>query len=184
MEFAKLGLKVDVEPLKAALETTDLWNKIPFRKRLEHEEMVDIWVRFNDIQPFIKKGNLDGLCDEHDSVWYRSPLVPLVKPIAHQIMSHVQGERLGGILITKLPPGGKIGKHSDGYWHAEYYDKYYVPVKDTGSRFIFDSGAIEPEEGDVWWFDNSKPHAVENTDTERMAMIVCIKIDKEKESCQ
>jgi len=185
MEFARLNLKVDVEPLKAALETTDLWNQIPFRKRAEHKEMVDIWVRFNDIQPFLRKGDLTGLCDEHDSIWYRSPLVPLVKPIAHQIMAHVQGERLGGILITKLPPNGKIDWHSDGYWHAEYYEKYYVCVKDSGSRFRFVDGDIEPEEGDVWWFKNSKPHAVENQAGERIAMIVCIKIDQEGEAlCQ
>lgn len=178
MEFSKLDLNVDTEPLKKALEKSDLWDQYPFRRRGPHEEMVDIWIRYNDIQPFLRSGDLSKFADEHDSIWYRSNLVPLVKPIAHKIMNHVQGERLGGILITKLPPKGKIKSHIDDGWHAKYYDKYYVCVKDNGSQFQFDAGNIKPKEGEIYWFDNSKPHGVQNGDHERMAMIICIKIDK------
>ncbi len=182
MQFAKLDLKIDVEPLKAVLEYTDLWNKYPFRKRGPHVEMTDIWVRYNDIQPYLKSGDLTHINDEHDSVWYPSSIVPLVKEIANKIMYHVQGERLGGILITKLPPNGQIKKHVDGGWHAAYYDKYYVCVKDYGSKFVFETGKIEPNEGEIYWFDNSRLHGVENTDKERIAMIICIKTDR-SESC-
>lgn len=177
MQFAKLDLTIDVEPLKAMLEVSNLWNKYPFRKSGPHIEMTDIWVRYNDIQPYLKSGDLTHINDEHDSVWYRSPITSLVKDIANKIMFHVQGERLGGILITKLPPNGRIKEHIDGGWHAGYYDKYYVCVKDSGSKFIFESGNIEPNEGEVFWFDNSKKHAVQNANQERMAMIICIKTD-------
>lgn len=180
MDFDCLDLTVDIEPLKQALETTKLWDKYPFRRlgNSPHKEMVDIWARYGDIQPHLRKGNLSELTDEHDSIWYRSELTEIIKPIAYKIMSFVDGERLGGILITKLPPNGKIHKHSDDGWHARYYEKYYVCVKDAGSKFVFDSGTIMPKEGQVWWFDNSNPHGVENCDQERIAMIVCVKIDK------
>lgn len=177
MEFTKLKLEVNIEPLKAALEESDLWNRYPFRKHGYHREMVDIWARYNDLQPFLKKGDMTGVNDEHDSIWYPSPLIPFIKPIAYAIMSEVNGERLGGVLITKLPPYGKIHRHVDSGWHATYYAKYYVCVKDGGSQFQFDSGTIHPKEGEIWWFDNQKPHEVINNDKERIAMIVCIKSD-------
>jgi len=183
MQFAKLDLTVDVEPLKQLLADDSLWGKYPLRKRGPHIEMTDIWVRYNDIQPYLRSGDLTHINDEHDSIWYQTPTVPFVKTIAHKIMAHVNGERLGGILITKLPPNGKIAKHIDGGWHAAYYEKYYVCVKDSGSKFVFDSGNIEPKEGEIYWFDNSRPHGVENTDKERIAMIICIKIDG-GESCR
>lgn len=178
MEFSKLDLSVDVGPLRQALETTDLWDAIPFRKVGPHVEASDIWVRYNDIQPFLSSGNLATLNDEHDSVWFRSAIVPLIKPIAHKIMSHVDGERLGGILLTRLPPYGKVYRHVDHGWHAEYYEKYYVCVKDNGSQFQFIHDSIKPKEGEVYWFNNANPHGVQNGAQERMALIVCIKIDK------
>ena len=179
MEFYRLNLKADVEPLKTALETTTLWDKHPFRRLGDspHREMVDIWARFNDLQPYLNGKDFRGINDEHDSIWYYSELTPLVKEIAYKIMAYVNGERLGGILITKLPPNGQIYPHSDHSWHAHYYQKYYVCIKDAGSKFIFNNGEIKPQEGDIWWFDNSKTHSVINTDKERIAMIVCIKTD-------
>ena len=185
MDFACCDFTVDIKPLKKALEKTDQWDKYPFRRlgNSPHKEMVDIWARYNDIQPYLKTGDLSGLNDPHDSVWYRSQLTELIKPIAYKIMAKVGGERLGGILITKLQPYGKITTHTDDGWHAKYYDKYYVCIKDGGSKFIFESGYIRPKEGQVWWFDNSRPHGVENTNQERIAMIVCIKIDRSQQPC-
>jgi len=181
MQYHKLNLTVDIESLQKELQTTELWDKYPFRRLDDspHAEMTDIWVRYNDIQPYLKAGDLSQFNCEHDSVWYDEKLKKIIKPIANKIMHHVQGERLGGILITKLPPYGKIKPHTDSGWHAGYYDKYYVCVKDSGSKFVFDDGHIEPSEGDVWWFDNSQTHAVENGNKERIAMIICIKTDKE-----
>jgi hypothetical protein len=94
-------------------------------------------------------------------------------------MHIVDGERLGGILITKLPAGGHIARHTDAGWHAQYYDKFYVPILNhKGSVFGFDDGIIEPELGEAWWFDNSNPHWVDNkSDCDRIAMIVCIRTE-------
>jgi quercetin dioxygenase-like cupin family protein len=133
--------------------------------------MSDIWVRYNDIKNLGEKFN-----DEHDSVWYPvAKRIPEVFPIVFGIMSAVSGERLGGVLITKLPPGGKIERHTDHGWHARYYDKYYVGIQ-TGGVFGFEDGDIRSNEGDVYWFDNSIPHWVINdSDKDRVSLIVCIK---------
>jgi len=146
--------------------------------------MTDIWVRYNDIEPYKNKGSLVGFNAEHDSVWY--PVLkklPSAKKIALDLMNKVEGERLGGILITKLPPGGKIAKHTDDGWHARYYDKFYVPVlTKPGGVFCFEDGEIDAKYGEAWWFNNAHNHWVENnTDSDRISMIICIRTEKFKD---
>ena len=180
--YAKIADNLDVLPLQTALlRQPKLFGKYPFRGTVEgspHSDMQDIWVRFNDVTPYLEKGNLQGITDEHDSVWYQSDYaIPQVLKIVFDLMRIVEGERLGGILITKLPPGGKIEKHIDGGWHAEYYDKYFVPIlNEEGATFSFESGVITPKVGEAYWFDNSVPHWVDNnSNADRIAMVVCIK---------
>jgi hypothetical protein len=140
-----------------------------------HAQMDDIWLRFAEIPP---DGDYSKITDEHDSVWLKN--LPECMRICFAVMSMVDGERLGGVLITRLPPKGKILPHTDSGWHASYYDKYYVPLKnESGADFCFDNGTIKPDIGDVWGFDNSHAHWVNNdSDSDRIAMIICIKQDK------
>lgn len=149
-----------------------------------HTEMTDIWARYNDITPFLAKGSLEGFEAPHDSVWY--PVIekiPAVKKIVFDLMSKVEGERIGGVLITKLPPGGHIARHTDAGWHAQYYEKFFVPIQiSEGAIFGFEDGDIHAKEGEAWWFDNSNPHWVtNNSNCDRIAMIVCIRTEKYKD---
>jgi Aspartyl/Asparaginyl beta-hydroxylase len=183
----KIASGFDVKPLREKLETTpDLFDRHPLRKYGEspHKGMVDIWVRYNDITPFLASGDFSKVNDKHTSVWYPSFYeMPEIVPLIFNTMALVNGEELGAVLITKLPPGGEIEKHVDLGWHALYYDKYYIPIKNhTGAIFGFEDGIIRPDEGDVWWFNNQIPHWVENNSNEdRIALIVCIRSEKSKE---
>lgn len=169
------------------LNNLDEFDKYDFRRTFPnspHAEMNDIWVRYNDINPFLAKGSLEGFEAEHDSIWY--PVIeklPAVKKVVFDLMSKVEGERLGGVLITKLPPGGHIARHTDAGWHAQYYDKFFVPIlNEEGAIFGFDDGDIHPKLGEAWWFDNSNPHWVtNNSNCDRIAMIVCIRTEKYKD---
>ena len=185
--FKQLDLTVNVGPLQRELAGNDeLFGQYPMRGEFPgspHEEMKDIWIRYNDVKPFLKSGDWSTFADEHDSIWYPSAnKIPSAKRIALKIMAEEEGERLGGILITKLPPYGKIKKHTDSGWHASYYDKYYVAVDSPkGSIFGFDQGEISAQNGDIFWFDNSHPHWVENnTAYDRISMIVCIRTNKHR----
>lgn len=142
-----------------------------------HAAMKDIWVRYNDITNYT---DLSTFNDEHDSTWYPAyDALPELKPIIFKLMSLVQGERLGGVLITKVPPGGRIGAHTDSGWHAGYYSKFYIPIQNAeGAEFGFADGIIKPKLGEVWNFDNSVPHWVNNDSGEdRLSLIVCIRTD-------
>lgn len=165
---------------KAAKElsiNSHLFGEIGARKNASevHSQMDDIWLRFGDIP---KDGDYSKITNEHDSIWLKH--LPECRNVCFKIMTAVDGERLGGVLITRLPAGGKILPHTDSGWHAEYYDKYYVPIKNKkGAVFCFDDGVIDPCLGDVWAFNNSYAHWVDNnSDQERIAMIACVKQSK------
>jgi len=179
--FSKLDIRFDVSELLNFLIDCDLWDEYPQRRTAigsPHKEMTDIWVRYKDPEECIKTGDWSAFTCEHESEWLKD--FPQVKEIAEKLMAFLDGERLGGILITKLPPNGKIESHTDTGWHASYYDKYFVPIKnEKGAKFCFETGEIEPKAGECYAFRNDKLHWVKNDSSEdRIAMIICIKQNK------
>lgn len=178
--FLKIASGLNVLPLQLALiRQQHLFGARNERRDLyesPHAEMSDIWVRYND--PTVLDTNPAAFNDEHDSVWLPAyQCLPELRPILFGLMALVEGERLGGVLITRIPPGGKIAPHVDKGWHAEYYDKYYIPIQnDPGAVFGFEDGVIAPDLGDVYWFRNDNPHWVDNKSArDRIALIVCIR---------
>lgn len=140
--------------------------------------MSDIWVRFNAWENFDPSDqNMAQFTGPHTSVWY--PVIeeiPEILMAVNDVLYHMGDVELGGVLITKIPPGGSIARHVDGGWHAAYYpDKYGLQLK-GGPRqsFNFDGVSVSPKAGQVFWFDNSQPHWVKNDSREdRMTMIIC-----------
>lgn len=179
--FNKISSTIDASKARAELhDNYGLFGEFNARKLAGsvHADMDDIWLRYGDIREMIETGDCSKIADEHDSVWLKD--LPECKKLCFEVMGLVNGERLGGVLITKLPSGGKILPHIDQGWHAEYYDKYYIPIQNSkGAIFGFDCGIIDPDYGDVWAFDNSYNHWVKNNSKEeRIAMIICIKQSK------
>jgi len=178
--FNKLDIRFDVSYLKHWLEDCDLFGEHNQRacEGSPHKEMTDIWVRYKNPEECIKSGDWSSFGLEHKSEWLKD--VPMIKDISNQLMEFLNGSVLGGILITKLSAGGKIHPHTDSGWHAEYYDKYLIPIKNSyGAIFCFDNGTIKPKEGDVYAFRNDVTHWVDNnSDDDRIAMVICIKQSK------
>ena len=182
MSFFRRVADCDVSPVVAELDAQpDLWNTITLRRdapNSPHSEMSDIWVRYNDIRKFTD--NYLRLNDEHVPIWYPAWYrLPSLRPIVFGLMTLVQGEMLGGILITKIPPGKGIARHVDRGWHVDYYDKFYVQLRNAeGASFCFDGEAHTPKPGEIWMVDNREPHWIENNSSEdRMTLIVCIRTE-------
>jgi hypothetical protein len=183
--FLKIADGVNVAPLRLALvRQPELFGKYTQRAdsyQSPHTQMTDIWARYNAIEN-LSKGP-EAFNGEHDSVWYpESACLPELRPIVYGLMALVEGERLGGVLITKIPPGGGIAEHVDSGWHASYYEKYFVPIQsDPGCVFGFEDGEIHATPGEIYWFNNSRPHWVKNdSQRDRIVMIVCIRSHKFK----
>lgn len=118
--------------------------------------------------------------ESHESVWY--PVIrslPSLKSLIFETMRYFECERLGGVLITRIPPGGEVKPHRDGGWHATYYEKIAVQLKSApGQAFCYADGQFECEPGTVYAFDNSQEHWVSNrSDVERITCIICVKRD-------
>lgn len=186
--FQKLSYKVDVQALNAALAAhPELWDRHTARKTAPgspHSGMSDIWVRYNDIAPFATAGDFRGFHDAHVPVWYDAwmkhrDVQEAMRPIIFGLMSHVQGEMLGGVLITRIPDGNDIDPHTDHGWHVEYYDKFYVSLASApGAEFWCGDEMINPEVGDIYHFDNRLEHWVTNrSGQDRITLIVCIRTD-------
>lgn len=173
---------VGVAALRAELAAHPaLWGKQTARIGVgsPHALSTDIWVRYRDLDQYRERhgDDMSAFCDEHESVWLDPALdLPSAVAIARGLVGG-DDALLGGVLLTRLPPRASIGRHVDGGWHAEAHEKFYVAVKaPKGAVFGFETGNIEAEDGDVWWFRNDVPHWVINdSDEDRIAMIVCVK---------
>jgi hypothetical protein len=178
--FLKIGSGLPVASLLEQLEANPgLWGAHPNRlyPGSPHSECTDIWVRFRPLDELTEPRHF---AEPHVAVWRPcSHLLPAAVAIAEILEqdTRLRAERLGLVLLTKLPPGAKIARHIDYGWHAREYEKFYVAVKNKpGSVFAWPLGEVRAQEGEVWWFRNDVPHWVNNDSAEdRISLIVCIK---------
>lgn len=193
--FTRIMEGVPVDALNEQLaDSPDLWNANSFRKTFAgtpHSRMSDIWIRYNRPSR-LDPDNRQAFNAEHVPIWYPAwKRLPALKPIIFNLMAKVRGEMLGGVLITRIPPGEGIGVHTDEGWHVEYYDKFYLSLKSApGAEFVCDDGIwsdrLHPLPGEIWLFDNRKKHWVENHSNEdRITLIMCIRTEMfGRDTCQ
>lgn len=163
-----------VAPIYWALhQNPQLWNTITSRTNHEaspHRELDDIWVRF---------GEPERAVDDraHDAHWYPDADVLGVRGLCYDVMRHVHGVELGGVLITRIPPGKQCYPHTDTSWHAKRYSKFGVQITSApGQTFHVEDEVLETKPGDIFQFDNSFSHWVLNpTNYERVTMVVCVR---------
>lgn len=163
----------NVAPLWWALqEHPELWNTVTDRTAAEdspHHGLSDIYIRYSKVSATDH--------DPHESEWYPAAAVLPVRPLIARLMTAMGGERLGGVLITRIPPGVSCKPHIDGYWHAGYYEKFGIQIASApGQAFCFEGEQLVTKPGDVFWFDNSQTHWVTNeSQHERITLIVTLK---------
>ena len=150
----------------------ELWNANTMRTQSStspHHGLDDIWVRY-------------GAADQdptkpHDSHWHEPADVLAIRGLCLDIMRMVDGTGLGGVLITRIPPGASCKPHADRGWHADAHDKYALQITSApGQFFCFDGEALESKPGDLFKFENQHTHWVTNdTPYERVTLIVCVR---------
>jgi hypothetical protein len=140
------------------------------------------WANFEGLLPHMTREFAIGrfISEPHESVWYPgSDHLPLLKDFIFEACRYWQVERLGGVLITRIPPHGEVKPHKDGGWHAVHYQKLALQIHSApGQVFWYEDGEFECEPGTIYTFDNSQPHAVYNrSDQQRVTCIICVKRD-------
>lgn len=183
--FIKVCDGINVEPLLFSLnQNIQLWDTNKLRKDIPespHLAMSDIWVRYNYEKYALNTDDYSKFHDQHFPVWYPSiNKLPMVRNISLALMSKMGATHLGGVLITKIPPGGRIEPHIDHNWHADFYNcKLYVPVQSNkqcinrcGDEFVVMNS------GECWYFNNSVEHeVVNNGQDDRITLIICMKVE-------
>ena len=185
--FTKIADGIDVAPLLAEIERhPELWNEHDERLRSSdspHRETSDLWVRYAPYDQIFEEGFFQR---PHRSVWYPAYDVlrsakATIKAMNGSVLRPTQVYEMGGVLMTRIRPGCQVYPHDDhGTWHSEYYDlKLWMVVKGNDHCFndcMDETVTIQP--GEIYTFDNLKTHAVRNEgDTDRIALIVCLKRD-------
>lgn len=153
-----------------------LWNRYSIRTTYPgsaHTDASDIWLRFNDLSLYTPD-QYYKMFDDLECVDYFH--IPEANKLISDLMEKVNGTKLGRVIITKLPSGGRITPHIDEGAYANYYDRYHIIINNKpGSIFRCGDETITMENGDIYWFDTSKEHEVINDSNEdRLTLIVDI----------
>lgn len=173
MEFPQ-AFRLEAAALRWRLqESPQVWNQHRTRTQdpeSPHHEVDDVWVRW---APPGTPGD-----KPHESVWYPvAQQLPEVGEIVFPLMALTRSTQLGGVLITRIRAGKRCKPHTDPGWHARHYQKFAVQIEShPGQAFCFDNARMVARPGDVYGFDNSQRHWVENdTECDRITMIVCLR---------
>lgn len=180
---------INVAPLLQQLDAApELWDENVFRTERvagaaaytnPHQKISDIIVRFNDWKHWT--GDRAAFNGPHESVWWGAyDKLPYLQPLVFDLMRKFYTEQLGMVLITRIPPHCNVEKHVDVGWHAGYYLKFGLQIKAAkGQKFCYKGCKLETKPGDLFAFNNSLPHWVENqTDHERMTLIICLRLQQ------
>lgn len=151
-----------------------------------HYGVNDIWVRGRDWK-HLNQDWREFYDAPYDSVWHPpAAVLPAVKEICFQLMALTRGEKLGVVLVTRIPPGGQVKPHNDaGSYNSDCFEKYCVQLASHPEQaFCYEDGSYSAMPGEVYWFRNTVPHWVVNpTPVERISLIVSI-MSERGESCR
>jgi len=176
--FLQVASGVNYIPLLQQLYSNPhLWAEDRLRQEYAadspHKEVEDILVRFSDTKD--KKVGDALICEWTEA----SFLLPAAKNIALLVMSLMQGEILGRVMITRLSSGKTIQPHSDVLGaYAHFFTRYHVPLmSEPGVQFHCGDEYVNMQPGTVWWFNGHKEHAVvNNSAADRINLIVDCRI--------
>jgi hypothetical protein len=183
--FMKVCDGINVAPMNFMLkQRPQLWNQRTLRKEMQdspHLAMSDIWIRYNDDRPYIDSGDYTGFHDVHYPIWYpAADEIPGLKALALGLMAKMGATHLGGVLITKIPSGGRVEPHIDSNWHADFYNcKLYVPLQANPECFNrCEDEFVVMKAGECWYFNNHVEHEVQNNgNDDRITLIICMRIE-------
>lgn len=186
MKYLQKVADIDPLPLLMQLQRHPaLWDQDPERRAAPgspHQAMTDIWLRYNDAEPY-RNGTRpwSAFNEPHFPVWYPAiAYLPAVRPLVHYLMARCEAVAVGGVLITRIAPGGSIEPHADRGWHPEYYNCKLYAVLQTSDKCVnrVEDEVVRMKAGDVWFFDNTREHEVINQGTdERITLIVCLRCE-------
>jgi len=181
--FRLIHTGLDIAPIMAQLDAVPEWGQYAERKEREgtaHGDLAaDLWIRYFPRETLKEPAdyNRPGQCEFYP-VWNK---LPAIHQLVWGLMVSQRAVEIGGILCTRLPPGGRIERHSDaGGWHAERYNRKCYVVLRANARCIVECDGDEQvfREGEIFEFDNTRPHSMVNGGNDmRTTLIICLRCE-------
>lgn len=189
--FLKIDANLNVMPLLLAIyraqKVSDIWKADTYLRDYPQGPFGDtesIILRFpprtvHETEEALR--NHLANVDQHENV--DQPvfkMLPEARPLIFALMSFVQGERLGRVMINKIKPGGQIFPHADTPAHAEYWDRFHIVLASSpGVYFRCGDEDVYMPTGSCWWFNNKLEHEVKNNSAEpRIHMVIDVRTGK------
>jgi hypothetical protein len=170
--FDRIASGVAVDALRhQVIRNWKLWNQNDFRTEYPgtpHVDVDDIWLRFTAQENLNTMGSAIG---DDKPVWYpAAEVLTEAKPLIKGLMTAVGAYELGRVLISRIPPGGRILAHRDSEGEYVLHDniaRYHVVLQGSPGSLYHCGEEGEQETvnmltGEVWWFSAHKMHSVEN----------------------
>lgn len=186
--FRRLAQDIDVAPLLRAI-TEPMWSYDLYWKNHPipvFRDVDSILLRFPQKVPYTvateaQRQHLMRTIDPWEC--FDQPCfdeLPAVRELVFQIMTRVSAERLGRVMINRLPPGKHIPAHSDIVRELKYYDRLHVVLQTNGAvDFRAGEETVQMQAGELWWFDNAAEHEVWNRGAgDRLHLIVDVRVKK------
>jgi hypothetical protein len=186
--FQQIAANVDVLPLLLAIKLKpELWKEDTYLRDYPQgpfNQIESIMLRFPVKGVYETEEELKNHLskyDQHENIDYPAyKILTEARPLVMSLMTRVNGERLGRVMINKITPGGKIFPHSDTLSHAEYYSRFHI-VLQSAPGVVFRTGneQVYMPTGTCWWFNNKEEHEVINNSAEdRIHMIIDIRTSR------
>lgn len=172
---------IDVSEAVTQLDAhPEFWNRYQLRTKpagSPHADVDDLWLRYRPWSQFDPE-RPDAFHDEHRAEWYPcARQLPALMPLIFGLMQIIAATELGGVLLTRIPPGKRVAIHKDAGWHAKTYRKFAVMLKsDEKQFFCFQGESMATVAGEVFEFRNEFDHWVVNdSEQERVTMVTCLR---------
>ncbi len=166
--FEKLASDVDVSAMLAELSAKpELWLADTSRQKIAatQRETQSIYLR-----------QFDGRLTAEGSQ------LPIISAWVYRYCQQQRGV-LARVALAKLPPHGQVYRHVDGdgnsgdYRYYDYRDRIHLVLQsEAGTRFTCGDEEVHMQAGEIWWFDNKKPHeAFNESGRDRIHLIMDIR---------
>lgn len=180
--FQCVATGVDIMPLLMQLQLhSELWDQHRYRTTYTgtpHGAASDILLRFSAPELTRNPDVLDAVQGDLAPVFYPAwNSLPQARPIVFDLMRRIEAVSLERVIITRLPPGGRILPHADtdgAYVAREDGMRFHVVLQGLpGSLYHCGAETVSMATGSVWWFQHRVQHSVENNSADdRIHMLV------------
>lgn len=175
----RLAGGINMVPLMAQImRQADLWKADTYLRDYPQGPFEDVQTIFLRFPPASVTEMEREAKDQHECVWMDGALhLPAARSLVFSLMTTVDGERLGRVMLNKIRPGGRIFPHADTPVHATYWDRFHYVVQSTpGVMFRVGEEKVNMQTGEAWWFQNLIEHEVVNNSAEdRIHLVIDIR---------